>query len=243
MKNSAKHGLCVILFKPVCNLPRLHVNDVGPCTSLSAMALPIKKTHMKSVKSATAMKAMKAMRVKKKTVSKIAKGKGAKFAVFKGKKEKTASGQRKEDLIPNKRGRIVSKKTSEKSKKIYEKYLSSWNVALHKAREELGIKGFCAVNGNTVQGKALYVRTKAIWMAWYALAVPAFVVVHGASQSHRARFAMFCLSGHLLSMYSCTNCWDSLFILSSNMFARVRGKISANIRDLHSHFDNFWVLV
>ena len=56
------------------------------------MALPMKKTVMKSMKSATAMKAMKAMRVmKKKAVSKIAKGRLAKVSVFKGKKEKTVS--------------------------------------------------------------------------------------------------------------------------------------------------------
>ena len=58
----------------------------------STMALAMKKTVMKSMKSATGMKAMKAMKVtKKKAVSKIAKGKGAKVAVFKGKKEKTVS--------------------------------------------------------------------------------------------------------------------------------------------------------
>ena len=55
-------------------------------------------------------------------------------------------------------------------------------------------------------------------MPRYASAVPAFVVVHGA------RFAMICLAGHFFSMYSCTNCWaaDSRFILSTNMFARVK---------------------
>ena len=60
-------------------------------------------------------------------------------------------------------------------------------------------------------------------MPRYASAVPAFVVVHGA------RFAMICLAGHLFSMYSCTNCWaaDSLFILSTNMFARVKMRFEA----------------
>ena len=57
-------------------------------------ALSVKKRVVKSMKSIAmkAMTAMKATRVtKKKTVSKIAKGKGAKVAVFKGKKEKTVS--------------------------------------------------------------------------------------------------------------------------------------------------------
>ena len=51
------------------------------------MVLPTKKTVMKSMKSAkpSSMKAMKVM--KKKRVSKIARGKGAKLAVFRGKKD------------------------------------------------------------------------------------------------------------------------------------------------------------
>jgi len=34
-----------------------------------------------------------------------------------------------------------------------------------KARKELGIKGFCAVNGKTASGKALYAKAKAIYAA------------------------------------------------------------------------------
>ena len=53
-----------------------------------------------------------------------------------------------------------------------------------KARKELGIKGFCAVNGKSAQGKALYAKAKAIYAdAWkvQVQAVWACVVVHGAS--------------------------------------------------------------
>ena len=119
---------------------------------------------MKSMKAkSTAMKAMRVM--KKKAVSKIARGKQAKVAVFKGKKEKTAYGHRRGDLMISKRGKIVTKKQSNHGKKSY-KFISSWIDALQKARKELGIKGFCAVNDKTVQGKALYIKTKAIFGAW-----------------------------------------------------------------------------
>ena len=129
------------------------------------MALPMKKTVMKSMKAmkkTTAMKGMKAM--KKKAVSKIAKGKLAKVVVFKGNKEKTASGHKKSDLMMNKRNRIVTKKQNAAGKKAY-KNISAWTTATLKARKELGIKGFCAVGGKTAQGKALYAKAKAIYAA------------------------------------------------------------------------------
>ena len=56
-----------------------------------------KKTSMKTVKRA-------------KKVSKIARGKRAKSAVFHGRKEKTVSGLTKEALTTNKSGKVVSKK-------------------------------------------------------------------------------------------------------------------------------------
>ena len=68
------------------------------------------------------------------------------------------------------------------------KQISAWINACQSARNELGIKGMCCVGGKTVQGKALYVKAKAIFGKW-ARAVPvsrarssstAFVVVHGA---------------------------------------------------------------
>merc|ERR1719158_1469393 len=60
---------------------------------------------------------------KKKTVRKsiIARGKFAKSKVFKGTKEKTASGLKKSDLIKNKSGKVVSKKSSERAKAGYKK--------------------------------------------------------------------------------------------------------------------------
>merc|ERR1719230_782800 len=107
---------------------------------------------MKAMKAMKAMAAMKAMRaMKKKSVSKIAKGKFAKSVVFRGSKEKTTSGLTKSDLVENKRGKIVSKKSAAHGKKQYAN-IKGWTTAVQKARKELGVKGFVAVK----KGTALY---------------------------------------------------------------------------------------
>merc|ERR1712087_939342 len=96
-------------------------------------------------------------------VSIIARGKRAKVAVFKGKKVKTAGGLTKDTLTKSKRGKIVSKAASARSKKNFaQSAFKKWIDAVKQARKELNIKGFCAVNGKTAQGKALYAKTKAI---------------------------------------------------------------------------------
>ena len=128
------------------------------------MALPMKKSVMKTTMKSMKAKTMKARAMKKKAVSKIARGKLAKVVVFKGGKEKTASGQSRSDLMKNKRNKIVSKRQNAHGKKAY-KNISSWTSSLIQARKELGIKGFCAVNGKTSQGKALYAKAKAIYAA------------------------------------------------------------------------------
>ena len=126
------------------------------------MALPMKKSVMKTLKSMKA-KAKTGMKVmKKKAVSKIARGKLAKVVVFKGRKEKTASGHSRSDLMKNKRNKVVSKKQNAAGKKAYAR-ISTWTNSVIKARKELGIKGFCAVNGKTSQGRALYAKAKAIY--------------------------------------------------------------------------------
>jgi hypothetical protein len=111
---------------------------------------------MKAMKAMAAMKAMKAM--KKKSVSKIAKGKFNKVQVFRGSKAKTARGLTATDLIKNSRGRIVSKKKSALAKKRYH-FLKGWTVALQKAREALGVKGFLAPK----KGSALYAKAKELY--------------------------------------------------------------------------------
>merc|ERR1712160_68532 len=100
---------------------------------------------------------------KVKKVSVIARGKLAKVAVFKGKKAKTVGGLTKDTLTKSKSGKIVSKALSARGKKMFaQSALKKWSVALQQARKQLGITGFCAVNGKTAQGKALYAKVKAI---------------------------------------------------------------------------------
>merc|ERR1719262_1450748 len=99
------------------------------------------------------MKAMRAM--KKKSISKIAKGKMARSLVFRGSKVKTLSGLTKTDLVKNKHGKIVSKKSLAHGKKAYAN-IKGWTSAVQKARKALGVKGFVAVK----KGSALYKKAK-----------------------------------------------------------------------------------
>merc|ERR1719420_2844568 len=108
------------------------------------------------------MKAMKTRKVmKKKKVSKVAKGRMAKALVFRGSKEKTVGGLTKDSLMRNKRGKIVSKRNNAKGKRAF-KNVETWIEAFVQAREMLRVEGFHAINGKTLQGKALYYKTKAL---------------------------------------------------------------------------------
>merc|ERR1712225_102571 len=102
---------------------------------------------------AKAMKAMKAM--KKKTVSKIARGRYAKSMVLRGSKGKTVGGLTAKDLVKSKTGKIVSKKRSAFAKK------SPWIAAVKKARAALKIKGFSAIK----KGSPLYLKAKEFYNA------------------------------------------------------------------------------
>merc|ERR1719446_1562221 len=99
------------------------------------------------------MKAMKAM--KKKTVSKIGRGRFSKAMVLRGSKEKTVGGMTAKDLFKNKRGKIVSKKRSAFAKK------SPWIAAVAKARKALKITGFSAIK----KGSPLYLKAKEFYNA------------------------------------------------------------------------------
>merc|ERR1712171_14190 len=101
-------------------------------------------------------KAMRAM--KKKAVSKLAKGKFARSVVFRGTKDKTYTGLTKADLIKNKRGKIVTKKSVAAGKKAYAN-IKGWTVAVQKARKALGVKGFVAVQ----KGTPLYKKAKELF--------------------------------------------------------------------------------
>merc|ERR1712156_279976 len=76
---------------------------------------------------------------------------GSKAQVFRGSRMKTkSSGQTKSDLMKNKRGKIVSKKSHANGKKVYKKNgLAKWTKAFMQARKNLGIKGFVACKKGT----------------------------------------------------------------------------------------------
>merc|ERR1719159_1001184 len=101
---------------------------------------------------------MKAMK------SKIAKGPRMRVSVFLGYKDKTYTGLTKSMLTKSKAGKIVSKSASAAGKKSY-KNIKPWTQAVSKAKKELNITGFVAINGKTAKGKSLYAKAKAIYNA------------------------------------------------------------------------------
>merc|ERR1712224_546792 len=98
---------------------------------------------------------------KKKKVSKVARGRFAKSLVFRGSKEKTVGGLTRESLMRNKRGKVVSKKQAAAGKKNF-KFIQDWTASVIAARKALQVTGFVAINGKSLQGKALYVKSKAL---------------------------------------------------------------------------------
>ncbi len=110
---------------------------------------------------AKAMKTMQAKVTKAKRVSKIAKGRMAKALVFRGSREKTVGGLKQESLMKNARGKIVSKRASANGKRRF-KNIEAWLESVMEARKALHVSGFLAVNGKSLQGKALYVKSKAL---------------------------------------------------------------------------------
>merc|ERR1712113_767822 len=122
-----------------------------------------KKTSMKSTMKKSAMKKASMKKSGMKRVNIIATGTLARSVVFSGRKEKTASGLKKSDLMKNKAGKLVTKKTSAHGKKHYAKNgLKKWADACKKARKELGLKGFVPVGGKSAKGKALYAKVKSL---------------------------------------------------------------------------------
>merc|ERR1711948_236767 len=76
---------------------------------------------------------------------------------FRGSKEKTVGGLTSNMLMKNKRGKIVSKRASASGKRSF-KNIEGWVEACMSARKDLKMSGFVAVNGKSVQGKALYAK-------------------------------------------------------------------------------------
>merc|ERR1719238_1637295 len=101
---------------------------------------------------------------KAKRLSKIARGRFARSLVLKGDKEKTIGGLTRDMLIKNKRGKVVSKRASAHGKRMY-KQIESWTEAVMEARDSIKVQGFIAINGKSLQGKAIYVKAKALHRA------------------------------------------------------------------------------
>merc|ERR1712031_106483 len=98
---------------------------------------------------------MKAM--KKKTVSKIGKGRLSKVLVLRGSKAKTVGGLTAKDLTKNKHGKVVSKKKSAAGRSAF----GGWIQAVKKARAALRINGFQAIK----KGTPLYAKAKEFYKA------------------------------------------------------------------------------
>eukprot|EP00927_Polykrikos_kofoidii_P045738 TRINITY_DN3981_c0_g3_i1.p1 TRINITY_DN3981_c0_g3~~TRINITY_DN3981_c0_g3_i1.p1 ORF type:complete len:179 (+),score=33.75 TRINITY_DN3981_c0_g3_i1:67-537(+) len=113
--------------------------------------------------SATKKRNAKSMKTKNasKRGSKIARGRLARSLVLRGKKEKTVGGLTSNDLVKNKRGKVVSKRASAVAKIRY-RNIEPWLMSFMEARRALQVQGFVAINGKTLQGKALYVKSKAL---------------------------------------------------------------------------------
>merc|ERR1719409_441167 len=99
--------------------------------------------------------------MKSKRVSKIARGRFAKAIVLRGGKEKTSGGLTKDQLMRNKRGKVVSKRAAAQGRKAF-RNIESWVNSVVAARKALQCSGFVAINGKSLQGKALYVKSKAL---------------------------------------------------------------------------------
>merc|ERR1711979_27931 len=71
---------------------------------------------------------------------------GTRGQVYRGTRQKVrTTGQTKDDLMKNKRGRIVSKKANAAGKRTYKRNgLAKWNKAFMQARKNLKLSGFVA---------------------------------------------------------------------------------------------------
>merc|ERR550537_404117 len=114
---------------------------------------------MKAAGAKTAKRVSKSMKAKR--VSTVAKGRLAKALVLRGSKVRTTGGLRKDMLMKNKRGKVVSKRASAAGKRRYPQ-IETWVEAHMAARSALRVEGFVAINGQSLVGKALYVKAKAL---------------------------------------------------------------------------------
>lgn len=87
----------------------------------------------------------------------------ARRAVMRGAANTTAGGLTKDDLMKNKNGRIVSKKSHERGKMSYAKHLKGWVASVAAARAALDITGFVAVGGASEVGQKLYKKARELY--------------------------------------------------------------------------------
>ena len=99
------------------------------------------------------MKAKKAMQAKKRLAKMQMSARMAMRHTFAGKTTKTHNGYSKDDLVKNRRGKIVIKKYSVKAKQ------SPWIAAVVAARKALKLKGFVTIK----KGSALHIKAKALY--------------------------------------------------------------------------------
>jgi len=95
--------------------------------------------------------------VKRRRARKKVSIRGTRAQVFRGTRQKVkTTGQKKDDLMKNKRGKVISKAAHKHGKKVYKKNgIEKWNKAFMQARKNLGITGFQAIK----KGSALYQET------------------------------------------------------------------------------------
>ena len=84
----------------------------------------------------------------------VATGAYAKASVLAGRKEKTPSNLKEDDLKKNHKGKVVTKSASAAGE-AKRKYIQEWIAAVRAARQQLCIVGFCPVGGKTARGKRL----------------------------------------------------------------------------------------
>jgi len=113
--------------------------------------------QMQSQDSDERLKTLTELAVKRREMMKVRR------LVMEGKKEKTSGGLKKDDLIINKRGQVVSKRQSARGKELYAKFLKGWVDAVALARSKLALIGFIPAGGRTEQGQELYKTAKDIY--------------------------------------------------------------------------------
>merc|ERR1712048_764737 len=86
---------------------------------------------------------------------------GTRAQVFRGTRQKVkTTGQTKDDLMKNKRGKVISKKAHAHGKKVYKRNgIQKWTKAFMQARKNLGIKGFQPCK----KGSKLYKETMGLY--------------------------------------------------------------------------------